>query len=105
MDNELKIGDTVFSESRYHGYGIRKVERFTNTTIILDDGTKIRKPLENGSTAIGTSGYGNIYYYPFSYERLTAYNRQESLRFLQKFKFEKLNNDQIHFLVENLKSY
>lgn len=102
MEYELKIGDTVFTESRYHGFGIRTVSRFTNTMIVLDDETKIRKPFTDYNTAIGTSGYGNIHYKPYSDELLKKYTRQQNLKLIGKFNFDRLNDDELKSLIDFL---
>lgn len=100
---ELKIGDIVFSESRYHGIKKRTIVRFTNTMAVLDDDTKLRLPFTNGITAVGTSGYGNAYYYRSCDERMAKYNRQENLSFISSFKFNQLTDERLTELVNELK--
>lgn len=105
---ELKIGDTVFGNSTYHGFSKLIVKRETNTQIILENQyqkeIKVRKPFKNGCTEIGSSGYGNTSYY-FSDEKIKEmYKRQINNKEISCFPFSKLSNEKIEQLVDFLRT-
>jgi len=93
MEIELKIGEMVFGDSRYHGLTVHKVERMTKTQCILDDGTRIRMPFRGHDTCIGGGGFGSTYYRNSTPELIAQYNRQNVLRKIAKIDFTKLETD------------
>ena len=101
---DLKPGDILFSQSRYHGLCKIKVERLTNTLIVLEGGNiKLRKPFSNGVTAIGSGGYGNTFYYLPTQELEDMYQRKIDDKLISTFAWSKLSNEQIKSVVEFLR--
>lgn len=99
MNDQIKIGATIFGESTYHGLSINKVKRLTATQIVLDDGTKLRIPFNGHSTAIGSSGYGSTYYRSCTPELIAKYNRQTILRKISKVDFTKLETEKLNQIL------
>jgi len=104
-EKELKIGDFLIADSRYHG--LRKVEilRFTKTTMVVMDytETKIRLPFRTGSSAIGDSGFGSTYYRLPTSELLNKLDKQTVLRYVKKFDFDSLTLEKLNALAEILR--
>lgn len=88
MDLQLdpNAGEYLYEINRYHGLTKVIVNRLTPTQIVLDKyDTKLRRPFSDGSPAIGTSGYGNSYYYKPTEKLDEEYKRQNLLRYISKF--------------------
>ena len=91
MKTEPKIGDIIYQDNRYHGLSELTIERFTKTTAVLNNGTKLRLPLsESFNSAIGSSGYHAAMYYTYTKELQERCKREildkKAIRFFQKTK-------------------
>lgn len=90
---EPQIGQVIYADSRYHGLKKLTIERFTKTTAILSDGTKLRLPLsQDYQSAIGASGYSTPLYRISSDEIDKRYLKQILLSRIKKLAEDELEN-------------
>lgn len=103
---ELKEGDVLFTESRYHGVNKVKVARLTKTQIIIEDygDTRLRKPFINGCSAIGSSGYGVTSYYIPTPQLEAEYQRKLNDKFIGTFAWKTTSNENTQLIVDFLKT-
>ncbi|MCR4334313.1 MAG: hypothetical protein NUV47_01105 [Patescibacteria group bacterium] len=110
----VKVGDTIYELCGY-GYcsnlSKRKVERITNTQIILDRGTKPRNnPLkmygDKGAyylNAVGRNIWSNVNYYLETEELITQYKHEQLLlktkKILESLDLKKLTDEQLSTLL------
>lgn len=100
---DLKVGDKLFSESIYHGMREHFVVRLTPTQIVLSNQAKIKRPFQNGCSAIGTRGYGNTYYYLPNEELKNKWQRKVNNHFISCFGWKKATDEQTQKIVDFLK--
>lgn len=92
---EFKIGDKLFTESNYHGIGLVTIERFTPTTAVISDGSKLKLPIKEYQSAIGVSGFGKTFYRLPTDELYEKLERQNLTRRMQKLDFSKLSTENL----------
>lgn len=100
----IKVGDTLFAQSRHHGTYPVTIERETPTTFVVGS-SKLRKPFKSGCTAIGTSGFGNTFYYLPTDELKKSYERQQLLKYFRDIKFYDFNTFQLLSIKTLIKSF
>jgi len=59
----LEAGDILLGKGSHGTFEPVKVDRVTPTQAILSNSAKLKRDHVDGRAAVGTSGYGNVYYY------------------------------------------
>lgn len=97
----LIVGEKLIADSRYHGLSMVTVERLTNKSAVLSDGSKLDNPTYDHVRAKGdTNTYATTYYRFVTEDLLNQYKRQNALRKITKVKWEDLSTDKINQVLD-----
>jgi len=103
MKTELKVGDQLFADTRYHGLALVTVERLTKTTAVLSDGEKLDNPTFDHVKSKGSSGgYISTYYRLITDSLKEQYTRQNALRKVKAIKWDDISTEQLLTLITTL---
>jgi len=105
MKTELKIGDRLYLDSRYHGLSLVTVERLTNTTAVLNNGAKLDNPTSDFVRAKSDNSPHTSTYYRLATDDLDSqYQRQNLLKQAKSIDWDNLSTATIKELLYVLKS-